>query len=101
MTNRETGMAKGRKMKKWPFILTGVLLLVICDLAQSQLLFKEGMEFEHYGRNGYNKYARSLITRSANPRYDEFGNYVMDGVRVFEWTEQKINSKHTNKAESV
>lgn len=87
-------------MKKWSLIITGVLLLITGDLAHSQLLFREGMEFEHYGRNGYNKYARSLINRSSNPRYDDFGNYVMDGVRVFEWTEAKINSKHTNTAEA-
>jgi len=75
-------------------------LLLSLDSALCQLLFKPGMEPENYGRTGYFKYGRSVINRQANPRYDSFGNYIMDGVRVFEWDEEKINSRHTKPGEA-
>jgi len=86
-------------MKRWSLIVTGVLLLLTTESAVGQLLFKSGMEPENYGRSGYYKYGRSLINRQANPKYDSFGNYIMDGVRAFAWEEEKINSRHTDSKE--
>jgi len=87
-------------MKRWSHIVTGVILLLsVHGSAFCQLLFKPGMEPENYARTGYHKYGRSVINRQANPKYDSFGNYIMDGVRVFNWNEQKINSRHTKAGE--
>jgi hypothetical protein len=76
-----------------------MLLLLMVQGAHGQLLFRESMEAENYGRSGYHKYGLSMMNREANPRYDNFGNYILDGVRVFEWEEQKVNSKHASTAE--
>lgn len=95
-----TIMTEGTKMKKWSLIFAGAILLLSFDSAFCQLLFKPGMEPENYGRAGYLKYGRSVINRQANPKYDSFGNYIMDGVRVFQWDEEKINSRHTLSGEA-
>jgi len=86
-------------MKKWSLIIAGALLLISGD-SFGQLLFDPGPPEENYARTGYNRYARSLISRSANPKYDAFGNFLFDGVRIFEWYEEKINSKHVDPAEA-
>jgi len=83
-----------KKFKIREIILLIVFLFGFASISQSQLLFRSTMEEENYARNGYYKYGRSLVNRAANPRYDSFGNYIMDGVQVFEWEEQKINSRH-------
>ena len=93
-------LTEGNTMKRWSLILAGLLLLISYDSAFCQLLFKSGMEPENYGRTGYLKYGSSVINRVANPKYDSFGNYIMDGVRVFDWEEEKINSRHTEKGEA-
>ena len=101
-------MTEGKKMKRWSLLFTVVILLLsmnsaFCQLLYDpddrQLLFDPGMEPENYGRSGYHKYGRSVINRQANPKYDSFGYYIMDGVRVFNWNEEKINSRHTKRGE--
>ncbi len=87
-------------MKKLSIICAGLLLLLLSESAFCQLLFHDGMEAENYGRSGYLKYGRSIINRQANPKYDSFGSYIMDGVRIYDWTEEKINSKHTTSSEA-
>ncbi len=67
---------------------------------ESPLLFQRGMERENYARDGYNLYGRTQIGRSSNARYDYFGNYIMDGVSLFHWDEEKINSRHVSGAEA-
>ncbi|MBT4483511.1 MAG: hypothetical protein HOC71_07520 [Candidatus Latescibacteria bacterium] len=84
-------------MKKWSLILTGILFLLSMENAFCQLLFRQEMEPENYGRTGYQKYGRSVINRQANPKYDSFGNYIMYGVRAYEWTEERMNSRHLRK----
>ncbi|MHB9029156.1 MAG: hypothetical protein ACYC9O_10325 [Candidatus Latescibacterota bacterium] len=76
-------------------LIAGAFLVSSADTALGQLLFRSGLEQEFYGRTGYNKYGRSIVNRSANPKYDEFGNYIMDGVRIFEWNEEKRSSRST------
>lgn len=101
--NREESMDIRRIVSRWTVLLSGILLIgsygrssgqTMYQENESPLLFKPGMDREFYGRTGYNKYGRSLLNRSANPKYDNFGNYLLDGVRIFEWDEEKINSKH-------
>lgn len=79
-------------MCRWMLLAIGVFMIGSAESSFAQLLFKYGMEQEFFGKNGYNKYGRSLISRSANPKYDEFGNYIFDGVRIFEWNEEKRRS---------
>lgn len=84
-------MANGR-VCRWMLLVAGAFLIGLAESSYGQLLFKYGMEQEFYGKSGYNKYGRSLISRSANPKYDDFGNYIFDGVRVFVWEEEKRSS---------
>ncbi|MDP2982003.1 MAG: hypothetical protein Q8O92_01565 [Candidatus Latescibacter sp.] len=88
-------MAKGKWLNNWVLFLAGAALLIVADSGYCQLLFRTGMESEFYGKTGYNKYGRSIVNRAANPKYDEFGNYVMDGLRIFEWNEEKRESRAT------
>jgi len=97
--NREESMDIGRKVNRWTILLSGVLLLGCMNSAFGQLLFKPEMDREFYGRAGYHRYGRSIVNRSANPKYDNFGNYLLDGVRIYEWNEEKINSKHVERNE--
>jgi len=69
------------------------------DPNETPLLFKPEMEIENYARTGYNLYGRTQIGRSSNARYDYFGNYLMNGVNIFHWDEQKTNSRHINPSE--
>ncbi len=91
MYTRGKIMNKGR-MFQWMLLIAGAFLVSSADTVSGQLLFRPGMEEENYGRNGYNKYGRSVVNRSANPKYDEFGNFLMNGVRIFEWNEEKRSS---------
>lgn len=75
-------------------LMAGAILTLSATSSYGQLLFKPEQDQEWYGREGYYRYGRSLLNRSANPQYDEFGNYIFDGVRIYEWNELKINSKH-------
>ena len=95
-----------RKMKWCTIILAAVLFMFgfagssFCqDPTETPLIFKPEMEIENYARTGYNLYGRTQIGRSSNARYDEFGNYLMNGVNIFQWDEEKINSRHVNLAE--
>jgi len=106
--NREKSMDIGKRMNRWTVLITGALILASFGNAfgqvmylenESPMLFKPEMDREFYGREGYHRYGRSIVNRSANPKYDNFGNYLMDGVRVFEWNEEKINSPHVVKNE--
>jgi len=69
------------------------------DPNPSPLLFNRSIEIENYARTGYHLYGRTQIARSLNPRYDSFGNYLMNGVSIFQWNEEKINSRHTDPKE--
>jgi len=97
--NREKSMDIGKRLSRWTLLLSSVLVFGSVESAVGQLLFKPEMEQEFYGREGYHRYGRSIVNRSANPKYDNFGNYIMDGVRIFEWNEEKINSKHVERNE--
>ena len=101
-------MHRGKTINRWTILLSGLLLFgsfgtsfgqVMFLENESPMLFKPEMEREFYGRAGYQKYGRSIVNRSANPKYDNFGNYLLDGVRIFEWNEEKINSRHVEKSE--
>ncbi len=92
-------MVKKRKIIAYTALMV-VMLMSSSGTALGQLLFKPEMEIENYARTGYNLYGRTQISRSSNPRYDEFGNYIMSGVSIFKWDEQKINSKHQNHGET-
>jgi len=75
-------------------IAASVFLFTLAGPVFGQLLFRPGLEEENYAQTGYNRYGRTIVSRSSNPRYDYLGNYIMDGVQAFNWNEQKINSRH-------
>lgn len=92
-------MVRERKKLKLKFLLAALALLYLPAESFGQLLYKPEMEIENYARTGYNLYGRTQIARSSNPRYDSFGNYIMNGVQIFRWDEQKYNSRHTSSTE--
>jgi len=76
-------------------IAAGVMLLAFAGPSFGQLLFRPGMEeAENFTISGYNRYGRTIVSQSSNPRYDYFGNFILNGVQIFHWNEEKINSRH-------
>jgi len=92
-------MVRKKIIIKLKFLLAALALLYLPGESFGQLLFKPEMETENYARTGYNLYGRTQIARSSNPRYDSFGNYIMNGVQIFRWDEEKYNSRHTDLSE--
>jgi len=92
-------MVGRRKIISITIVFAIVFLLGSIGVSHAQLLYRPEMEIENYARTGYHLYGRTQINRSSNPRYDMFGNYIMDGVSIFSWDEQKINSRHQSISE--
>jgi hypothetical protein len=90
-----------KRIQKQLLLMTAIVLcLTFASSAFAQLLFRQGMEDENFAKSGYNKYGRQIISRSSNPRYDYFGNYILNGVSLFHWNEEKINSLHLQTSEA-
>jgi len=87
-------MVRKRQINRLACFLAAVFVLGLSGTSNAQLLFKPEMEIENYAYTGYHLYGRTQIARSSNPRYDYFGNYLLNGVQVFHWDEEKINSRH-------
>lgn len=85
-------MSKGR-MYCWMLLVAGAFMLGSTDSVLGQLLYQPEMDQEFYGYTGYNVYGRSLLNRATNPRFDELGNYIMDGVRLYSWEEERKLSR--------
>ena len=81
------------------FIFAVLIILSFAGNSFCQLLYRPEMEIENYANTGYHLYGRTQIARSSNPRYDYFGNYLLNGVQVFHWDEMKTNSRHINASE--
>ena len=48
------------------------------------MLYRPGLlTYDNYGMEGYRTWPRNVITRTANPIYDEFGDFLVNGVEVY------------------
>ncbi|HDY89456.1 MAG TPA: hypothetical protein ENH82_15240, partial [bacterium] len=99
-------MVRKRKIMMYTILFAIVFMLSFagssfCQQPESEKpwLFNTEMEIENYANTGYHLYGRTQIARSSNPRYDYFGNYLLNGVQIFHWDEEKVNSRHINASE--
>jgi len=92
-------MVRKRKILMCTILFAFVFMVSFAGNSFCQLLFKPEMEIENFANTGYHLYGRTQIARSSNPRYDYFGNYLLNGVQVFHWDEMKVNSRHIDASE--
>ena len=55
--------------------------------AEAQLLFKPGEPYVNYAFEGYRAYESLIFGRDRTPQFDNLGQFVMNGVSVFELRE--------------
>jgi hypothetical protein len=54
------------------------------------LLYRPGLlTYDNYGIEGYRPWPRNVLTRTANPVYDEFGQFLVNGVEVYRMEETR------------
>ncbi|MFC1512025.1 hypothetical protein ACFL5H_02375 [Candidatus Latescibacterota bacterium] len=92
-------MVRNKRLCTTTVVTAGILIMMFASSSFGQLLFRQGMEEESYARTGYTQYGQTQVSRSSNPRYDYFGNYILTGVQLFNWQEAKLNSRHADIAE--
>ena len=71
-----------------------VLLLVVLAWAApafGQLLYDAEERYESYARQGYRAYNSGIFGQVTRNMYDDLGNFVLDGVGVFELEEGRTN----------
>ena len=71
-----------------------VLLLVVLAWsapAFGQLLYDAEERYESYARQGYRAYNSGIFGQVTRNMYDDLGNFVLDGVGVFELEEGRTN----------
>ncbi len=60
------------------------------DTGQRLMLYRPGvLNYENYGLEGYRTWPRNVLTRTANPIYDEFGEFLVNGVEVYRLQERR------------
>ena len=72
------------------------MILILAILAWAapalgQLLYDAADRYESYARQGYRTYNSGIFGQVTRNRYDDLGNFVLDGVRVFELEEGRTN----------
>jgi hypothetical protein len=68
------------------------LLLASWRPAGGQLLYDAPEEYDNYARIGYRPYTAGVFGRTTRNVYDELGNFVMDGVEVFQLDESRTDA---------
>ena len=59
------------------------------------LLYRPGLlTYDNYGIEGYRPWPRNVLTRTANPVYDEFGQFLVNGVEVYRMQETRRLEKN-------
>ncbi len=59
---------------------------------QAQLIYRPTEEYENYGFEGYRPYGRTVIDKPTDRMYDPFGNYLGEGVKIYNLSEYKARS---------
>ena len=60
------------------------------DTGARLLLHRPGvLTYDNYGIEGYRPWPRNVLTRGANPIYDEFGSFLVNGVDVYRLQESR------------
>ena len=75
-----------------PFI---AILLLAGSVGQTdaQLLFRQGEPYTNYAFEGYRAYESLIFGRTRSPQFDNLGQFVMNGVSVYELNEQNNQSR--------
>ena len=54
------------------------------------MLYRPGvLTYDNYGIEGYRPWPQNVLTRGANPIYDEFGKFLVNGVEVYRLQESR------------
>ena len=71
-----------------PFI---AILLLAGSVGQTdaQLLFRQGEPYTNYAFEGYRAYESLIFGRTRSPQFDNLGQFVMNGVSVYELNEYR------------
>ncbi|MBT7860649.1 MAG: hypothetical protein HN712_10075 [Gemmatimonadetes bacterium] len=64
-----------------------LLLLMMPVMAPAQLLFRPGEPYVNYAYESYRAYDSILFGRDRTPQFDALGQFVMNGINVFELQE--------------
>lgn len=77
-------------------VLTAVLVLFgLTSASRAQLLFRPGEPYINYARESYRAYDSILFGRDRTPQFDALGQFVMNGINVFELQEfRSISPTH-------
>ena len=76
----------------------GWRIVALCALlcratpGEGQLLYDAAEEYENYARQGYRPYTAGVFGRTTRNVYDELGNFLMDGVEVFQLDEGRTDA---------
>ena len=75
-----------QKTKRLIFLLT---ILTTVYPVRGDLLFKPGESYVNYAYEGYRAYESLIFGRTRTPQFDNLGQFVMNGVSVFELKEYR------------
>ena len=81
----------GRAHIFWCAVALWTLLLWAVP-GEAQLRFDESGAYENYARQGYRPYTAGVFGRTTRNVYDELGNFLMDGVEVFQLDEGRTDA---------
>lgn len=68
-------------------LVLALLLLAMPVMAPAQLLFRQGEPYVNYAYESYRAYDSILFGRDRTPQFDALGQFVMNGINVFELQE--------------
>ena len=71
-----------------PFIAI-FLLAGSVGQTDAQLLFRQGEPYTNYAFEGYRAYESLIFGRTRSPQFDNLGQFVMNGVSVYELNEYR------------
>ena len=69
------------------FAPLAALTLAIPAQAPAELLFRPGQPYVNYAYESYRAYDSILFGRDRTPQFDALGQFVMNGIDVFEMQE--------------
>ena len=70
-------------------LISALTLLVTVYSGHADLLFKPGEPYVNYAFEGYRAYESLIFGRTRAPQFDNLGQFVMNGVSVFELKEYR------------
>ncbi|MEE3235057.1 MAG: hypothetical protein VX294_12880 [Candidatus Latescibacterota bacterium] len=76
-------------LQKIKWLLSLLTILATVYPVRGDLLFKPGEPYVNYAYEGYRAYESLIFGRTRTPQFDNLGQFVMNGVSVFELKEYR------------